>query len=142
MEIGIKKRSELIKKAIKAKNNAYCPYSKFKVGAAVLTSKGNVYAGCNVENSSYGVSMCAERVAIFNAVTSGDKKIVALCLVSDDTEIITPCGACRQVVYEFGRDILVIMLDGKKNIKEEKISVLLPEAFDKIGKRINFRKAD
>lgn len=131
MEIQIEKAKikKLIKQARLAKKRAYCSYSKFKVGAAVLTSKGKIYVGCNIENSSYGLSVCAERVAIFNAIANGERKIVALCLVNDSPEWISPCGACRQVIYEFGKDVLVIMCNRKGKVKKEVISSLLPDAF-------------
>ncbi|MCK5534986.1 cytidine deaminase [bacterium] len=131
MKINIEKIQidELIKQAKQAKKNSYCPYSKFPVGASVLTAKGKIYQGCNVENSSYGLTICAERAAVFNAVACGDREIVVLCVVSDDSKWITPCGACRQVIYEFGKNVLVIMVRKDGKIKKKQISFLLPDAF-------------
>src|SRR5437667_7837709 len=90
--------SRLIAMAVSAQKNAYCPYSRYPVGAAVLSEAGRVFAGCNVENASYGLSLCAERVAIFNAITRRQTAIKAICVVASTAK---PCGACRQVMYEF-----------------------------------------
>ncbi|MCX8173871.1 MAG: cytidine deaminase [Thermoplasmata archaeon] len=106
--------------------NAYAPYSGFVVGAAVLTADGMVFTGSNVENASYGLSICAERVAITKALSEGKKEFVAIAVVGRAG--VTPCGACRQFIYEFGAGIDVIYLnDGKTVVK--KISELLPEGF-------------
>ncbi|CAI2351573.1 unnamed protein product [Caenorhabditis sp. 36 PRJEB53466] len=93
---------QLLKKAIEAKANAHCEYSKFPVGAAVLTEDGNVFLGCNVENASYGGTICAERSAIVSAVSNGYKKFRAIAVVTDLTEPASPCGLCRQFLVEFG----------------------------------------
>jgi cytidine deaminase len=90
-----------------ASAHAYCPYSRFPVGAAVLTADGSIAVGCNVENASFGLTCCAERNAIFRAVADGAKSIVALVLYTPTAEAVTPCGACRQVLAEFGRDAQV-----------------------------------
>ncbi|MCK4533802.1 cytidine deaminase [bacterium] len=131
MKVSIKKTQidELIKQAKQAKKKSYCPYSKFPVGASVLTGKGKIYQGCNVENSSYGLSICAERTAIFNTIAGGETEIIALCVVGDGSKWISPCGACRQVIYEFGKNVLIIMVRGDGKIKQKQISCLLPEAF-------------
>jgi cytidine deaminase len=120
---------KLIDSATNARNNAYAPYSKFLAGSAVLAGSGNIYTGCNVENASYGLTNCAERTAIFKAISAGEKRITAIAIVADVPEFDAPCGACRQVIYEFGKDIDVIMsnLSGKRKV--EKISKLLPYAF-------------
>jgi cytidine deaminase len=119
----------LISAAKDAREGAYCPYSKFKVGAAVLTGKGNIFTGCNIENASYGLTVCAERVAIFKAVSAGERNIKAIAIVLEAPDFGAPCGACRQVIYEFGKDADVIMatVNGKYEIK--KIKDLLPYAF-------------
>lgn len=119
----------LISAAKDARNSAYCPYSKFAVGAAVLTDKGNIFTGSNVENASYGLTICAERIAIFKAVNAGERNIKAIAIVLDAPDFGAPCGACRQVIYEFGKDADVIMatVNGKYEIK--KIKDLLPYAF-------------
>ena len=101
-------KKRLIKKALEAQQNAYVPYSNFRVGAAVLTEDGNIYTGCNIEISSYSPTLCAERTAIFKAVSEGHKKIKAIAVVG--ILIFTyPCGVCRQVIREFGKDAMIIV---------------------------------
>jgi cytidine deaminase len=96
---------------------AYCPYSEFRVGAAVLTGDGLIVSGCNVENVSYGLSICAERVAIFQAVATGHRRIAALVVYTPTAEPVTPCGACRQVIAEFGIDAAIVCIcDGGESI--------------------------
>jgi cytidine deaminase len=115
--------------AVEAKKNAYSPYSNFQVGASVLLKDGNIITGCNVENASYGLTMCAERVAIFNAISKGYIKgdIVAVA-ISASSDNFSPCGACRQVIREFGEDILIVFeYDGKVEMSD--ISTLLPYSF-------------
>jgi cytidine deaminase len=124
-----KKYQELAKAAQKAKRNAFSPFSKFKVGAALLTKNGTIFSGCNIENSSYGLTMCAERVAIFNAISSGASNFSAMAIVSDDSDFTPPCGACRQVLLELAGDIDFIMIDSKKRYKILKLTSLLPFAF-------------
>ncbi|XP_060584677.1 cytidine deaminase-like [Ruditapes philippinarum] len=104
------KLQELIKAADKVKENAYCPYSNFRVGAAVLCADGSIYAGCNVENASYGVSVCAERNAVMKAVTEGNKSFKALAVCCDvKGEFTGPCGICRQVLSEFNMDLEIYL---------------------------------
>ncbi|HHT9124720.1 MAG TPA: cytidine deaminase [Candidatus Brocadiia bacterium] len=122
---------ELIKKAKEAMAKAYSPYSHFKVGAAVLTKSGKIYTGCNIENCSYGLTICAERVAIFNAVSSGEREFDAIAIVTDSTELTPPCGACRQVIWEFSKDVVVLLTNLQGKQKTTKISDLLPIPFDK-----------
>ena len=117
------KQEELIKKAAEARENAYTPYSNFKVGAAVLTADGEIYTGCNIENSAYSVTNCAERTAIFKAISEAHRDFESIAVVVDEPKPATPCGSCRQVISEFGTDIEIIManLDGDviiKNIDE------------------------
>ncbi|MGD0420947.1 MAG: cytidine deaminase [Xanthobacteraceae bacterium] len=122
-------QKELLNHAITARESAYAPYSHFKVGAAVRTKSGKVFSGCNVENASYGLSICAERVAIFNAVSSGDPEIVELALFTDAKAPSRPCGACRQVLFEFAKSAKVIM--GNKGATEvSTIQKLFPEPFE------------
>lgn len=109
--------------------NSYSPYSKFKVGAAVLCEDNKVFCGTNIENASYGLSMCAERVAIFTAVANGCKKIKAIAIYSKKGDV-TPCGACRQVVLEFSKTADVIYNTKKNSFKIIKISSLLPKSFN------------
>ncbi len=122
--------NNLINEAINARENAYAPYSKFKVGAAVITQNDNVYTGCNVENASYGGTICAERVAICNAVSSGERSIKAIAIVYDENNFAVPCGICRQFIYEFGAEIDVIMAKMNGEYKIKKISELLPDGFN------------
>ena len=122
------KREELLKMAKKARENAYAPYSNFKVGAALMTKDGKVFTGANVENASYGLSMCAERVALFKAVSEGYREFEAIAVIADTDGPVSPCGACRQVLSEFG-DMDVIMANMKGDVKVMKLSELLPESF-------------
>ena len=117
--------------AKKAAGRAYAPYSGFNVGAALLTSTGQFYSGCNVENASYGLSNCAERTAIFNAISAGGGKFRLKCLlVYTPTQTPTaPCGACRQVIYEFGPETRVISVCDSTSKIDLSIAALLPEAF-------------
>lgn len=122
--------------AIKARENAYSPYSHFAVGAALLCEDGTLYEGCNIENASYGLTNCAERTAIFKAVSEGHTKFKALAVVADTEEPCAPCGACRQVMAEF-KIPLIIMGNLMGNIKIVTIEELLPFSFsecDVIGK--------
>jgi cytidine deaminase len=120
---------ELAKAAQKAKLNAYSPFSKFRVGAALLTEDGTIFTGCNIENSSFGLTICAERVAIFNAISSGASKFAAIAVVSDDHGFTPPCGACRQVLSDLAGDIDFVMMDSKERFKILKLTTLLPFAF-------------
>ena len=119
---------ELIEVAKKYRENSYSPYSHFPVGAAVLTKKGNVYGGCNIENSSYPVTNCAERTAIFKAVSEGERDIEAIALIADTEGPCSPCGACRQVMGEF-RIPKIIMANLKGDVKVVTLEELLPFAF-------------
>ena len=110
--------------------NSYSPYSKFKVGAAVLCEDGKVFGGTNVENVSYGLSVCAERVALFSAIANGAKKIKAVAIYTSKGDT-TPCGACRQVITEFSNNVDIIYNTKSNTIKIERISSLLPKSFNK-----------
>ncbi|PBO85953.1 MAG: cytidine deaminase [Thaumarchaeota archaeon] len=123
-------RDDLIKKAREAKEFAYSPYSNFKVGAAILTENGEVFTGCNIENISYGATNCAERTAIFKAISDGNKSFKEIAISSSiaPEKPIFPCGICRQVLAEFNKDML-IHVDGDD--KTYKLSELLPAPFDK-----------
>jgi len=119
---------ELIQAAMAARNNAYAPYSRFLVGAAVRTDTGRVFTGVNVENASYGLTICAERVAIFQAVTAGERKFSSIAIAVDAPVPAAPCGACRQVMAEFGvQEIILCTKDHQ--IKRFLLADLLPEAF-------------
>ncbi|MCP5063839.1 MAG: cytidine deaminase [Ignavibacteriae bacterium] len=124
--------SELLQIAKKVKSKAYCSYSNFHVGAALLTDDGDVYTGVNVENSSYSLTICAERVAVFKAISEGKRNFKAIALTSDSEKVITPCGACRQVLSEFGnKDFEVVMMNNSDEIRIMKLEELLPHSFDK-----------
>ena len=121
--------SQLIELAAEARSRAYAPYSHFRVGAAVLADGGAMFAGCNVENASYGLAICAERNAIAQAVVAGKKDLLAIAIVA--TPLATPCGACRQVIAEFGSEIEVICADADllSSVRRWTIDQLLPERF-------------
>jgi cytidine deaminase len=123
-------RERLLQSARDAIERAYAPYSHFRVGAALLTSEGNVFSGCNVENASYGLTNCAERTAIFSAIAQSGPgiNIRAISVVNDQNARSSPCGACRQVIYEFGPDAIVIF-PSESGWKELPITALLPEGF-------------
>jgi cytidine deaminase len=123
------KYDALLEKAKKAKENAYVPYSNFRVGAALLCKNGDVYTGCNVENAAYGPTCCAERVAVFKAVSNGNKEFEAIAVTSDSDDVTYPCGVCRQVLAEFALDMDVI--SSNKDLENEvlKVEELLPRAF-------------
>lgn len=123
---------ELLKRAEKAKENAYAPYSNFRVGAAIVTDKGNIYTGCNIENASYGATNCAERTAIFKAVSEGDNTINTIAIASDREDAIFPCGICRQVLVEFAdktTEVICGKLDGSFELYT--LEQLLPKAYKK-----------
>ncbi len=119
---------ELIQTANRVRANAYAPYSKYSVGAALLTTSGKIFTGVNVENASYPLTMCAERSAVFSAVTSGEREFIAIAVATDNGG--TPCGSCRQVLSEFGLDIQVLIVDGNENVVQTTtVRELLPGAF-------------
>jgi cytidine deaminase len=123
-------RKRLLKTARAVMKNAHAPYSHFRVGSALLTTKGKIFSGCNVENASYGMTNCAERTAIFSAVAAlGPKiEIAAIAVTNDHRVPCSPCGACRQVIYEFGPDAMVFF-QGAEGEKQAHITELLPEGF-------------
>jgi cytidine deaminase len=128
--ISSNQNERLLRAARKAMKHAYAPYSQFKVGAALLTSKGKVFSGCNVENASYGLSNCAERTAIFAAIAQSGPglNLRTIAVVNDQGVPCSPCGACRQVIYEFGPEATVFF-QSSKGWKESHITELLPEGF-------------
>ena len=115
---------------------AYCPYSGFRVGAAVLTAGGEIFAGCNVENASYGLTLCAERNAVFQAVAQGKKDITAVVVYTPTSMPSMPCGACRQVIHEFGPDAEVISVCDGPDMIRRRLSELLPEPFGPCNPRL------
>ncbi|MEC1548335.1 cytidine deaminase [Bacillus rugosus] len=123
-------RQELITEAIKARDMAYAPYSKFQVGAALLTKDGKVYRGCNIENAAYSMCNCAERTALFKAVSEGDTEFQMLAVAADTPGPVSPCGACRQVISELcTKDVIVVLTNLQGQIKEMNVEELLPGAF-------------
>jgi len=120
---------QLREAAIAASQKAYCPYSRFAVGAALLTDDGRIFAGCNVENASYGLTICAERNAVFHAVAAGVRRIVALVVFTPTSTATAPCGACRQVLNEFGADAEVVTFCNGPDSQHFRVSELLPAAF-------------
>lgn len=122
-------RRRLVLAARRAVRGSYSPYSKFKVGAAILTDTGRVFTGCNVENASYGLCNCAERTAIFSAVAAGERRLRAVVVYTPTPSATMPCGACRQVINEFGPEAVVLSVcDGRERI-ETTLPQLLPGAF-------------
>ena len=117
----------LVDAALGAREHAYAPYSKYRVGAAVLAESSRVYLGCNVENASYGLTVCAERAAVLSAVSTGERVVTALAVVTEDGA--TPCGACRQVLVEFCRDARVFVAKPDGTFRETTLAALLPQAF-------------
>ena len=125
-------KNKLLDMALVARANAYSPYSKFKVGAAILLENGKYITGCNIENSSYGLTNCAERTALFKMISDGYTKsdVVAMCVVADTDLPITPCGACRQVMIELLKsDTPIFLANIKRDMKEVIVDDLLPIAF-------------
>lgn len=120
---------DLIDISISAQEFAYAPYSQFKVGAALLCTDGSVYTGCNIENSTYGATNCAERTAVFKAVSEGKREFSAIAITSSGGELTFPCGICRQVLSEFSPRMRVILSDNDNNIKTFSLSELIPHSF-------------
>jgi cytidine deaminase len=132
-ELTTQQVEQLLAAAQLASERAYAPFSKFQVGAAVLTQQGEIFTGCNVENSSYGLTNCAERTAIFTAVAAGalgeGRDLVAIAVVNREGAVCSPCGACRQVIFEFGPEAIVIYRARSGEIAHTKAKDLLPEGF-------------
>jgi cytidine deaminase len=122
-------REKLVRRAIEARENAYAPYSSYKVGAALLSKSGRVYTGGNVENAVYPLTICAERAAVAWAVSEGEREFVALAVATENAG--PPCGSCRQVLREFGKDIVVLITDLVGNFRETTVADLLPDSFSK-----------
>jgi cytidine deaminase len=120
----------LILAAKQARENAHAPFSDFRVGAAVRANSGRTYTGCNIENASYGLTCCAERVAIFKALSEGERGFDAIAVVTETDALTPPCGACRQIIWEFCGDVPVILANLKGKIERESSAKLLPRPFD------------
>jgi len=129
----------LIASALSAQKSAYCPYSRYAVGASVLTTTGRIFSGCNVENASYGLTVCAERIAIFNAITRNQRSLRAVCIVATGAK---PCGACRQVMFEFStKDTALFLVNidpttHKQSVTKTTVFKMLPSAFDPLASGI------
>ena len=123
-------RKQLMERALEATRHAHAPYSHFSVGAALLTRSGKIFTGCNVESSSLGLTICAERVALFKAVSEGERQFTAIAITTAGDEPVPPCGACRQVLWDLAGDIEVILFNRHFEFKTMSLSELLPEAFD------------
>ena len=124
------RQRKLLNRARRARANAYAPFSKFKVGAALETTTGRIYTGCNIENASYGLTLCAERVAIFQAVAAGERRFRRLAVAADTARLTPPCGACRQIIWEFCGDVEIVLADLRGRSAVRRMKKLLPEPFD------------
>jgi len=120
----------LIAAAKLARENAHASFSNFKVGAALRATSGKIFGGCNVENATYGLTICAERVAIFKAISEGERRFDAIVVVTDTDALTPPCGACRQLIWEFCGDVLVVMANLKGTIEILRMRELFPRPFD------------
>ncbi len=128
MTITPQERDDLVTRAREARRHAYAPYSRYAVGAAVLADSGRVYTGVNVENAAYPTGMCAERTAVFKAVSEGERRLTAVAVVTVNAG--SPCGACRQVLSEFGAEAVVLIADAQgRVVRETSVRDLLPQAF-------------
>ncbi len=133
------KYRQLAQIAGEAKKQAYAPYSDFRVGAALLTKDGRVFTGCNIENSSYSLTICAERTAAFKAVSEGARDFVAIAIASDEKGFTPPCGACRQVLLDLAGNVDFVMTNSKNELKIVKLKSLLPKAFTPTNLKLNRR---
>lgn len=126
-----KSADELVQAAVAAREKAYAPYSKFKVGAAILTKDGKTYQGCNIENASYGATICAERSAVCNMIANGGADPIAIAICYNEEEFAVPCGICRQVLSEFSPkgDLVILMAKTDGSYRETTLSALLPSSF-------------
>jgi cytidine deaminase len=124
------KDKQLVDAARRVRENAYAPFSEFMVGAALETDDGEIVTGSNVESASYGLTVCAERVAVWNAISQGKRKIRKIAVVADTEDLTPPCGVCRQIIWEFGGDIPVIFANLQGKVETVQMKDLLPRAFD------------
>ena len=131
LKMTAQERANLLREAEKARENAYTPYSHYKVGAALLTAGGRIYTGCNIENASYGATICAERVAAVKAISTGEKDFLALAIIADSEQPGTPCGICRQFLLEFAPRLVLIMANLQGQVVEGRLDQYLPKAFSR-----------
>jgi len=129
-DVGVNENETLISAARQARENAHAPYSNFRVGAALRATSGRVFGGCNVENATYGLTVSAERIAIFKAISEGERGFDAISVVTDTDALTPPCGACRQLIWEFCGDIPVIMANLKGRVEIMQMQNLFPRPFD------------
>ena len=120
----------LIAAALAARENAFAPYSKFRVGAAIEDSEGRIHTGCNVENSTYGLTVCAERVAVFKAISEGVRKFRRVAIAADTDALTPPCGACRQILWEFCGDVEIVLVNPRGQTETHRLKDLFPKPFD------------
>jgi cytidine deaminase len=120
----------LVTAALAARENAHAPFSRFRVGAALLDDAGRIHTGCNVENATYGLTICAERVAIFKAISEGARKFTRVAVVADTTKLTPPCGACRQILWEFCGDVPLVLANLHGEMETMHLGTLFPRAFD------------
>jgi cytidine deaminase len=122
--------SGLIDQATAARENAYAPFSRFKVGAALEDESGRVFTGCNVENATFGLTLCAERVAVFKALSEGVRSFRRIVVVADTGKLTPPCGACRQILWEFCGDLEIVLANLRGDVETLRLASLFPRAFD------------
>src|SRR5689334_6456535 len=120
----------LIEAALQARENAHAPYSKFKVGAAIEDETGRIHTGCNVENATYGLTVCAERVAVFKAISEGARKFRRVAVAADTDVLTPPCGACRQILWEFCGDVEIVLVNLHGKTESHRLKDLFPRPFD------------
>ena len=120
----------LVEAALRVRENAFAPYSKFKVGAAVEAADGRIFAGCNIENATYGLTVCAERVALFNAISAGAHRFSRIAVAADTERLTPPCGACRQILWEFCGDCEITLVNLTGKTETLRVRDLLPRPFD------------
>jgi cytidine deaminase len=120
----------LIDEAVRARENAHAPFSRFRVGAALEDSLGRIHTGCNVENATYGLTLCAERVAVFKAVSEGVRQFTRVAVVADTNDLTPPCGACRQILWEFCGDVEIVLANLQGKTETLRLGNLFPRAFD------------
>ena len=120
----------LIAAALAARENAFAPYSKFRVGAAIEDSGGRIHTGCNVENSTYGLTVCAERVAVLKAISEGVRKFRRVAIAADTDALTPPCGACRQILWEFCGDVEIVLVNPRGKTETHRLKDLFPKPFD------------